>query len=201
MLRHWHQLRAGVPTPFLSALALGAGFLAFVAWDQSHWWRIKEDYSFGWLVPVFVVFVLHDRWPKISAAVAACASPDGPRAAGWRKWLLWLLVAGSLALGIAMFLLGAFYRAGAGTSQPGTLALTLGAAGILLPMIFIHAPAAGPGQGAEGEGVIAGGGGRRGGIVSDVRVRLTALFIFPVLVWLVSAPMVSAHRRFSFEAK
>ncbi|MDI1319623.1 MAG: hypothetical protein PSW75_05435 [bacterium] len=31
------------PAPFLAALGLSAGFMAFVAWDQSHWWRVKED--------------------------------------------------------------------------------------------------------------------------------------------------------------
>lgn len=40
------------PPSFLAALGLAAGFMAFVAWDQSHWWQVKEDYSFGWLVPL-----------------------------------------------------------------------------------------------------------------------------------------------------
>src|SRR5438105_4919833 len=50
MRRLWVQLRSTVPGSFLAALGLSAGFLAFVAWDQSHWWRVKEDYSFGWLL-------------------------------------------------------------------------------------------------------------------------------------------------------
>src|SRR4051812_41115424 len=41
------------PPHFMAALGLSAGFMAFVAWDQSHWWSRKEDYSFGWLVPLF----------------------------------------------------------------------------------------------------------------------------------------------------
>ena len=87
----WQKLTTAIPTPFLPALLLAAGFLAFVAWDQSHWWRVKEDYSFGWLVPVFVAFVVHDRWAKISAAVAACATDGSPRAAGWRNFSMpWL---------------------------------------------------------------------------------------------------------------
>ena len=77
-----------------------------------------------------------------------------------------------------MFLLGAFYRAGAGTSQPGTLAITLGMIGLLLPLLWLNAPeAVSPIQ---------------SNIFSDARVRLTGWFVFPVLVWLVSAPMVSA---------
>jgi exosortase len=174
----WKNLRATVPATFLAALALAIGFLLFVTWDQSHWWRVKQDYSFGWLVPALVAFVVHDRWPKILAALGACAAADSPRAAGAQKWLLRLAVATVLLLGVLMFLLGSFYRAGAGTSQPGTLAITLGMIGILLPLLFINAP----------DSPLP----ARGTVLNDARVRLTALFLFPVLVWLVSAPMVSA---------
>ena len=174
----WKNLRATVPGSFFAALALAAGFLAFVAWDQSHWWRVKEDYTFGWLVPLFVAFVVHDRWAKIRGALHVCAAEGSPRAGGWQKWLLRFVVGGSLLFGVLMFLLGSFYRAGAGTSQPGTLAITMGMAGILLPLLFINAP--------DSAAPVA------GNIFTDARVRLTALFLFPVLVWLVSAPMVSA---------
>ncbi len=187
MLAGWKNLRAAVPAPFLATLGLGAGFLAFVAWDQSHWWRIKEDYSFGWLVPFFVLFVVHDRWARISASLGACAAPGSPRAGGWEKWLLRFAVFGTLAGGVLMFLLGAFYRAGAGTSQPGTLALTLGMVGILLPLLFLNAPEPEPGT----PGTLPAASARQG-IFSDARVQLTAWFLFPVLIWLVSAPMVSA---------
>ena len=50
--------------------------------------------------------------------------------------------------------------------------------GIVLPLLFINAPdAAGP---------------ARAPWWRDARVRLTSLFLFPVLIWLVSAPIVSA---------
>ncbi len=174
----WKKLRSTVPAPFLAALGLAAGFGAFTAWDQSHWWRVKQDYSFGWLVPLFVAFVVHDRWPRVLAGLGACAAEGSPRAAGGQKWLLRLVVGASLTLGVLMFLLGSFYRAGAGTSQPGTLAITLGMIGILLPLLLINAPDS-PSPAP-------------GGLLADARVRLTGLFLFPVLVWLVSAPMVSA---------
>ncbi|ACB75810.1 exosortase/archaeosortase family protein [Opitutus terrae] len=207
----FQQLRATLSSPLLAAFALSAGFLAFVAWDQSHWWRVKEDYAFGWLVPALVVFVISDRWSRIVSAVQGCMAAGSARAGGWSKWLLRGVAAGSLICGVLLFLLGAFYRAGAGTSQPGTLAITLGAVGIVLPLIFLNAPVPGdpaPANSDEGSG---GGTGvspvvrpliqpepgwdapaMRCGLFSDARVRLTALFLFPVLVWLVSAPMVSA---------
>ena len=184
----WKFFLAEVPAPFRLALALAAGFLGFVAWDQSNWWRVKEDYSFGWLVPVFVIFVVYDRWPKIRAALVACAEAGSPRAAGAHRWLLRLLVGGALALGVAMFLLGAFYRAGAGSSQPGTLAITLGAVGILLPLLFINSPSCAEAMEGGPEAIAP----LPSGLWGDARVKLTALFLFPVLVWVVSAPMVSA---------
>lgn len=178
MPEFWKKLRASVPGTWLAALALAGGFQLFVAWDQSHWWRVKEDYSFGWLVPLFVAFVIHDRWGKIVAGVNACAAPGSPRAAGWQKWVVRLALGATMLLGVMFFLLGSFYRAGAGTSQPGTLAITLGMIGIVLPLLVLNAPES-PSPGV-------------GSIWSDARLRLTALLLFPVLVWLVSAPMVSA---------
>lgn len=168
---------AALPKPFVAALGLAAAFLAFVAWDQSHWWRIKEDYSFGWLVPLFTGFVVYDRWRAIRAAAAACAAPGSPRATGIGKLVTRIGAGSMLGGGALLFLLGAFYRAGAGTSQPGTLALTLGMIGLALPLLFLNAPETPSPAAARGR--------------DDARLRLVALFLFPVLVWLVSAPLVS----------
>lgn len=178
MKRPWRNLSAQLTPPLLFALLLGAGFMAFVAWDQSHWWRVKEDYGFGWLVPAFVAFVVYDRWAKITASVSACAAPGSPRASGVMGQLQTIAVVAVMILGVLFFLLGAFYRAGAGTSQPGTLALTLGMIGIVLPLVYFNAPPT-PSPTVAKFG-------------SDPRVRLAALFLFPALVWLVSAPLVSA---------
>ncbi|MCX6951006.1 MAG: archaeosortase/exosortase family protein, partial [Verrucomicrobia bacterium] len=149
----WKKLSDEVSAPFLSALLLCAGFWGFVAWDQSHWWRTKADYSFGWIVPVFVVFVIHDRWPKIVAAATACAAAGSPRAMGWRAAVLWLGVAASLTGGAGLFLLGAFYRAAAGASHPGSLAIALGTAGILLPVLLLSSPQPGAAEAAPGAGL------------------------------------------------
>ncbi|MDP3073845.1 MAG: archaeosortase/exosortase family protein, partial [Opitutaceae bacterium] len=83
----WKNLRESVPAPLLAAFGLAAGFFAFVAWDQSAWWRAKPDYAFGWLVPFFVAFAVRDRWPRIVAAVRACAAAGSPRARGAGAWL------------------------------------------------------------------------------------------------------------------
>jgi len=148
------------PRPLPTALLIAAALLAFVAFDQSHWWRVKDDYGFGWLAPVFVAFVIRERWP----AIVGCA--NAPASAAPVNWVA-RIGGGLLFLGGALlFLLGAFYRAGAGPSQPGTLAITLGAIGLIVPLLAANTPA----------------GSRR---------RLLGLVTFPVLIWLISAPMVS----------
>ena len=174
----WKKWIAVVPPPFLTALLLCAGFLGFVAWDQHHWWQLKEDYGFGWLVPLFVAFVVHDRWPRTVAALQACAAPGSPRAAGAARALLALVAYGALAGGAGMFLIGALYRAGNGASYPGTLAITLGTSTLVLTTLFLNAP--------EGDAAPA-----PARLRDDARLRLVGLFVFPALVWLVSAPMVS----------
>jgi exosortase len=179
----WKKWTAAVPAPFLTALLFGAAYLGFVAWDQSYWWRSLADYSFGWLAPAFGVFVVYDRWPKILVRLRDCGTMGSVRAGAWAGSVLEGSAYVLLASGAVLFLLGATYRAGAGASQVGSLALTLGASALLLATLFLSAPepagAAGPAQSWS----------------DDARVRLVALFVFPALVWLVSAPMVSVVER------
>ena len=182
MKEYWQKFVAAVPMPFAGALLVAFAFWGFVAWDQSHWWSTKEDYGFGWLVPAFVAFVIYDRWPKITAAAAACSAPGAPRVRGGMGVALAVLAYGLMAVGAALFLIGALYRAGAGPSFPGTLAVTLGTITLLLPLLFVNTPDAAKVPGPPHPAA---------GVFEDTRMRLVALFVFPVLVWLVSAPMVS----------
>lgn len=162
--------RATEQTFFRIGLLGCGGLLAIVAWDQSHWWRVKEDYGFGWLVPFFVAYVVRERWPQVQLRIAA-----GRRRVGRDQTPRWRAVLADGAAGIALiaaaglFLLGAWHRAAAGSSFAATLALTAGAAGVTLATIFLLAPLATP--------------------VS--RLRVTQTFLFPALVWLVSAPMLA----------
>jgi exosortase len=179
MLKLLSRLRSGAPDSFLAALAVALAFMAFLVVDQKHWWQLKPDYAFGWLVPAFVVFIVYDRWTKLQALFRAA----GPCPLSRPTQALLRVVAGViLSGGLVFFLFGALYRAGSGATQPGSLALAIGFAGLLLGMIYFNAPDGRVGEVATGWRVLR----------TDARIRATTLFLFPALIWVLSAPLLSA---------
>ncbi len=153
---------AGVGVSLAYAVMVALGFMVFTAWNHSHWWLLKDDYVFGWLAPFFAGYVLYERWPQIVAASAKARV--GSAHDGLMRVAAWLAVLG----GAVFYLFGALTLAAAGASYPASLALSLGTAGVTLGLITLTAYA----EGADGWAV-------------------GKLFVFPALVWLVSAPMVS----------
>ncbi|HTQ32066.1 MAG TPA: exosortase/archaeosortase family protein [Opitutaceae bacterium] len=181
MLNALTRLRLDAPDRFLAALAVALAFMGFLTVDQMHWWQMKPDYAFGWLVPAFVAYVVFDRWPKLREIFRTAGPsplPPGLRAA--------VAVAAGLVLGcgLAIFLLGAFYRAGAGVTQPGSLALAIGFSGVLLGMIYFNSPDGRLGKDRPAT--------VWGALRADARLRAVALFLFPALIWMLSAPLVTA---------
>jgi len=173
------RLRSGVPASFLAALAVALAFGMFLVVDQKHWWQLKPDYAFGWLVPLFVVFIVYDRWAKLQELFRA----TGPSPLSRPAQALLRVVAGMILTGgLVFFLFGAVYRAGSGATQPGSLALALGFSCLLLGMIYFNVPDGRVGEATSGWAVFR----------TDARLRATALFLFPALIWVLSAPLLSA---------
>ena len=172
------RLRASAPDSFLAALAVALVFVTFLVVDQKHWWQLKPDYTFGWLVPAFVVFIVYDRWAKFQVLFRVAGPSPLPRLT---QAVLRVVAGLILASGLVAFLFGAVYRAGAGATQPGSLALAIGFAGVLLGMVYFNTP---DGQVGEVTGWCA--------FRTDARLRVTALFLFPALIWVLSAPLLSA---------
>lgn len=174
------KLRQDAPDRFLAALVLGLAFEIFLTVDQIHWWQLRPDYAFGWLVPALVVFVVIERWPRLSAIF---------RAAGGSPLPFWLrascnVVAGLvLCVGLGIFLLGAIYRAGSGSTQPGSLSMAFGFSGVLLGLIYFNVP-----EGRIGKEDVSGW----RVLQADARLQAAALFLFPALIWMLSAPLASA---------
>jgi len=194
-----HLPSASIPASFLGGLLLAGGFMAFTAWDQSYWWRMRDDYSFGWLVPLFIAYLIHDRWPKVVAQASGrkarnreiektgnvpessglvtegAGEWDRPSQNGWCARLAPFAAFLSLIGGGVLFLAGAFYKTAAGTTHLSTVAITLGMAGTVLATIFFLAPTGATSPASR---------------VADRR-RMVRLFLFPTVVWLLSAPMLA----------
>ena len=144
-------------------------------WDQSHWWRTREDYSFGFLVPLFAVYVIYDRWSIIKSFLSEgenkSVRPKTPSQFHWVEWIAYIVFLG----GISLFVIGALLRSITGPQNPASLAIAVGFSGLVLSTIFIMTK--------EQPG---------GGVMPlKKRINFTGLFLFPALVWLISAPLVS----------
>jgi len=163
--------------PATILVTIGA-ILAFVAWDQSFWWRSLSDYRFGWLAPLFVGYAVFRHWDEIGRLLAGSdMGAPGPAAgesdAGASRATNLLLRLG-LGLAATLFLLGSLSRAFAGPSHPGSLALALGAAGMTLSLVALAGSSPTPPTAAH------------------PRRRLVSLFVYPALVWLLTMPMLTA---------
>lgn len=181
MLKLISRMREDVPDRFLAAMVLGSAFAIFLTLDQLHWWQLRSDYAFGWLVPVFVTFVVMDRWKKLVRTFHATTGKSPIQ--GWVRVLLSAVAGIVLVAGLLIFLLGAVYRAGSGSTQPGSLAMALGFSGILLGLIYFNSP-----DGRVGDGPVRGWRALQG----DARLRAAVLFLFPAFIWMLSAPLVTA---------
>jgi len=183
-----------LPDTLRFAFILAVGFMLFIIWDQWHWWNTREDYSFGFLVPMFVGYIIFDRWPRIVELVTGkrVGGEEGDTpleviAARLPGPLEILLKAGAIALmiaGLLVFFFGAFYRAGAGPSNPGSLFIALGFGMMLLPMVFLYTP---PGL----VGVSAMPANAFQALRKDRRLQVAGLFLFVAFIWIISAPLIS----------
>jgi exosortase len=175
------RVRGGFPTAFLAVVAVSVAFMAFLTVDQVHWWRLKPDYAFGWLVPAFVVYVVAERWPRLREIFKAAGPSPVP---GWLRLVISVAAGLGLAAGVACFLIGSLYRGAAGTTQPGSLALAIGFAFLLVSMVYLNTP--------DGRVAEESGNGVMHALRADARLRAASLFLFPALIWILSAPLASA---------
>lgn len=164
----------------LVAIAMLLGFAIYTIWDQFYWWGAREDYSFGYLVPFFAIYVIYDRWPVIRSyllrgeAPEVVATPAAPGTTVFTQLFEWLAYAVFLG-GLSLFAIGALLRSVTGPQNPASLAIAAGFGGLLLSVIFIMTKERVDGQPMS----------------LRSRLMLTGLFLFPALIWLISAPMVS----------
>ncbi len=163
----------------IAASCLILGFVFYTIWDQLFWWGTREDYSFGYIVPLFAAYVVYDRWPimreylfpgKEHGQVVYSAYDGGPLALVL-EWIAVCVFTASLLL----FATGALLRTATGPQNPASLAIAASLGGLILSAVFIFAK-----QRADGQLM-----------PLKQRLALTALFVFPALIWMISAPLVS----------
>lgn len=180
-LRGWGEL----PRSFQTLLTMGALMIVFLIFDQQAAWQQREDYYFGFLVPVFVYFVLEDRWKKILPLFqkrgSSVTDPQSQTPTILRPFIdLPALPMIALVGGAALFLLGGLIRAVEGSSAPASLALNVGFIFTFYALLLL---ATRPKQ-LESEGYQP--------VPWKERFLLMGFFVFPVFIWLLSAPMVGA---------
>ena len=175
-------IRDKMPLLF-GGLAIAACALTIL--DQLNCWNAKDDYLFGYLVPVFCVFVIKERWGKIrqiftedvSTADADAEdefSPPGFIASGTPAplWLNAIFVAGTL-FSLLIFSTGALGSAIYGFDAFTTYQNSAGFVGLAFGLAWF----------ASGTDL--------NGRALDMRsrFRVLALLVFPICVWFVSGPL------------
>jgi exosortase len=159
------------------------GLTLFLIWDQYFWWKLRDEYAFGFIVPLFVAYVLFERWPRIwkglvgdiSGEVSGMEPREGGlgRLAGIFLTVLSVVMVGG---GLLSFLAGVLYRAMEGQNLISSNFLAFGYANILLGTVFLYSDE------------------RADGTRNSIRERwsIALLFLFPAVIWMLSVPMFSA---------
>lgn len=153
--------------------ALLLAMTALLAWFQSYFWGIREDYSFGYLVPLFVGYVIFDRWPKIFAYWQKGPDPEAgnlPQVAGL---MLSLAAWGALLLGGLLFLLGTITNTVSLPVADGSFIMTGGFIGMMLGALYLGSALAPSPQAGK----------------ARYALGFVAFFIFPIFIWALSTPM------------
>jgi exosortase len=158
------------------------GFMLFLIYDQYHWWQLRDEYAFGFIVPFFVGYVIFDRWPRISAVLIPAAEAEASTArtepASSRRWSIFYTVIAVLMLtgGVFCFGLGAVYRGVEGSNLISSNMIAFGFANMILGGVFLYTD-----ETADNKPVSLKG-----------RLIVTSLFLFPAVIWMLSVPMFNA---------
>jgi exosortase/archaeosortase family protein len=171
-------------------MQLAAGMLmlyaAVLIWDQYGWWTTDEEYHFGFLLPLFALFVLSERWGAIREllqeggsgetkhpTLSAIRMPSHWDSKKTPEWLITFGMGGLALGGMLLFLLGGVVRlAEGGLSVPSTLLFALGFCCVFLSVPYLFAD-----HDLQGRK-----------IPLSLRVTLVKLLIFPAVIWLIAAP-------------
>ena len=151
------------------SIILIAGVFFLLVCEQSYWWRVREEYMFGFLALPFAIYVFHERLPQIKETLHY--SPTHSSQPIWIPWVAGLGFAGaSVAVG-----LGALINFEQGHSQPSSFLFSLSFPILLFSSILLFA----------------GGYSSKKLLPLRERWKIICLLAFPSLVWVLSTPILS----------
>jgi len=104
-------------------IVLATAFLLLICWMQYYFWDTFEEYSFGYIVPAFVFYIIYDRWPKIETCLMGESSQPGSSASNLLADLLALMV---LMVGLLFVLSGVLRRISEGPTALGAVIASVG---------------------------------------------------------------------------
>lgn len=142
-------------------------------------WAARQDYSFGYMVPIFVLYVLYDRWSKISGYLLGtsheAADLDSWKNSSFLRWLSNFFFGSMLFCGLLTFLFFAtFYMLTKNKGAPA-FGLTFAFSFTFLAMAYW----------SSGTDAL----GNRKSL--SQRINFVKLFIFPCFIWIIAAPMIN----------
>lgn len=135
-------------------------------------WSSRQDYTFGYLMPFFALYVLYDRWSKIFGYFkndTTCIQKKYSAV----DWLVVLFFGAMFFCGISTYLLGVFFYAVSANYSAPIFIATFGFSFSGFAMAFF-----------AGEKNLSGN-----LMPIKERVNFAGLFMFPCFAWLISAPV------------
>ncbi len=155
---------------FSSLMILAFAFMA--VHGAMNIWGYREDYSFGYILPVFSAYVLYDRWGKIMAYFSQPATDEALKPLRIAFDALFFL---GFSLCVLLFL-GAtliIYVSTAGGAVSSTMCISL--AFMLFGFAYLAS-----GENLKGEKM-----------ALKQRLGFARLFIFPAFIWIIAVPFAS----------
>jgi len=165
-LKNVRKLDSAVPAMVIVGVAM-----LYVAWMQYHFWSTDPEYVFGFLTPLFVLFILKERWPQIKLFREQHAISGNPKINAAD-----IIAMTGVFVSALLFFLGGFRRVVEGPSVRASFACSIALAGIILLGVFLFCK-----EDREGRP-----------LPFKSRLTFVGLFLFPALVWMISSPMFPA---------
>ena len=100
------------PKSLISMVVMILFLAAFMVWDQSYWWESRDDYSFGYLVPLFALYVIYDRKESILGFLANKDAVGTDDKSGSALWICNLIALSGFIAGVLLYLVRRSFEGG-----------------------------------------------------------------------------------------